>query len=367
MSDGSVSRRLFISSTGVLPALGAADAPLSEASDRIVEFLPPPERIHIVTATASSVVPPPRYSADEVRKIRGDAKNVEFTIPANSAEVHQLLPEVDVIFGSINAEMLKMARNLRWLQATEAGMERLLFPELIESPVPVTNMARVFAPAISETAFGMLLALARGFNRYFFPQFQQKHWQLRRDLVEVSGMTMGIVGLGGIGSAIAAKAHYGFDMRVLAVDPKPMAKPLFVDTLREPAWLMEMVPQVDVLVSAAPATKETEKLFNEHVFRAMKKTAYFINVSRGWLVDSDTLARALKEEWIAGAGVDVADHEPAPPEHPFYACPNLVTTCHSAGFSPERQVRLIALLAENVRRYSSGLPLLNVVDKQRGY
>ncbi len=367
MSEGSVSRRTFISTTGVLPALGAADAPLLMTSDRIVEFLPPPERVRILTATASSVVPPPHFSEDEVRTIRGQGKDIELAIPANSAEMQQLLPEVDVIFGSINAEMLKAARNLRWLQATEAGMDRLLFPELVQSPVPVTNMARVFAPAISETAMGMLLGLARGFNRYFYPQFQQKHWQLRRDLVEVTGMTMGIVGMGGIGSAVAAKAHYGFDMRVLAVDPKPMPKPLFVETLREPSCLMEMVPQVDVLVSAAPATKETEKLFNEHVFRAMKKTAYFINVSRGTLVDSSALAHALKEEWIAGAAVDVADQEPAQTDHPFYGCPNLIVTCHSAGFSPERQVRLVALLAENVRRYSSGLPLLNVVDKHRGY
>ena len=367
MNHAPVSRRSFISATGVLPALGAADMPVLEASDRIVQFLPAPSKVHIVTATASSVVPPPRYSADEVHKICGEGKDVKFTIPSNAAEVQQLVPEADVIFGSITAEMLKEAKNLRWLQATEAGMERVLFPELVQSPVAVTNMARVFAPGISETAIGMLLGLARGFNSYFYPQFQQKHWQLRRDLVEVSGMTVGIVGLGGIGSAIAVKAHYGFDMRVLAVDPKPMTKPIFVDTLREPGWLTEMVPQVDVLVSAAPATRETEKLFNETVFRAMKKTAYFLNVSRGWLVDSNALARALKEEWIAGAGVDVADQEPAPPDHPFYQCPNLILTCHSAGFSPERQVRLVALLAENVRRYSSGLPLLNVVDKKRGY
>ena len=367
MDDVSVSRRLFLSTAGTLPMVAAAEPPVAADSDRIAQFLPPPDHVHIATVTASSVVPPPRFSADEVRQIRAGSPKVELTIPADAAEMKQVLPEVDVIFGSISPEMLKSARRLRWLQATEAGMERLLFPELVESQVVVTNMARVFAPGISETAIGMLLALARGFNQYFFPQFQQKHWQTRRDLVEVSGMTMGVVGLGGIGSATAAKAHYGFDMRILAVDPKPMAKPLFVETLREPAWLMEMVPQVDVLVSAAPATRETEKMFNEKVFRSMKKTAYFLNLSRGWLVDTPALVQALKEGWIAGAGVDVADREPAPADHPFYGCPNLVVTCHSAGFSPQRQVRLVGLLEENVRRYLNGLPLMNVVDKQRGY
>jgi phosphoglycerate dehydrogenase-like enzyme len=158
-------------------------------------------------------------------------------------------------------------------------------------------------------------------------------------------------------------------MRVLATDGKPLAKPIFVDTLREPGWLMEMVPQVDILVSAAPSTRETQNLFNEKVFRAMKKTAYFFNVSRGALVDEDALVRALKEGWIAGAGLDATRQEnpPMPPTHPFWDCPNLVMTCHSAGFSPQRQLRFIGLFCENVRRYTSGLPLMNVVDKQRGY
>ena len=163
------------------------------------------------------------------------------------------------------------------------------------------------------------------------------------------------------------RAHYGFNMRILATDAKPMAKPIFVETLREPEWLMEMVPQVDVLVSAAPSTKETHGLFNEKVFRSMKKTAYFLNLSRGALVDEAALARALKEGWIAGAGLDPNVTEPLPSSSSLWDCPNLIITCHTAGFAPQRQVRLIGLIAENVRRYTSGLPLVNVVDKQRGY
>jgi phosphoglycerate dehydrogenase-like enzyme len=366
MSD-ELSRRWFLSGTAVAPALGAAVAKPPMMFDRIAEFLPAPDRVRILVAAATSVVPPPRLSPEELQQIRSAGKNVELTVPANQDELNRLLPEVDVLFGAVNADMLARAKKLRWMQATEAGMEKLLFPELIASPVVITNMARAFAPAISETAIGMLLVLARGFNQYFWPQFQQKKWQLQRVLVEVSGMTMGIVGMGGIGQAVAAKAHYGFDMKVLATDTKPMAKPVFVDTLREPAWLDEMVPQVDVLVSAVPLTKETNKLFNEKLFRSMKKTAYFLNVSRGPVVDSAALVTALKEGWIAGAGIDVADQEPAPPDHPFYSAPNIVLTCHSAGFAPQRQLRLVALLEENVRRYSNGLPLLNVVDKSRGY
>jgi phosphoglycerate dehydrogenase-like enzyme len=130
---------------------------------------------------------------------------------------------------------------------------------------------------------------------------------------------------------------------------------------------MEMVPQVDVLMSAAPLTKETRGMFNDAVFGKLKPTAYFINVSRGGLVDQDALVRALKEKRIRGAGLDVATPEPLPPDSPLWDCPNLVITPHNSGFAPIRQVRLIALVTENVRRYSNGLPLLNVVDKARGY
>jgi phosphoglycerate dehydrogenase-like enzyme len=362
MPQNPVSRRLFLSAAAAAPA-----APVLLASDRIAIFDPPPARIRIVAASAASVAAAPSYTEAEIQQIVPPAKDVQFTRPADADELNRLLPEADVVFGSLNAEMLAKARNLRWLQATEAGMETVLFPELVESHVVVTNMARMFAPAISETAIAMLLSLTRGLNKYYFPQFQKRTWHAERNLVEVDGMTMGLVGMGGIGSATAMRAHYGFNMRILATDAKPMAKPVFVDTLREPAWLMEMVPQVDILVNAAPWTHETEGMFNEKVFRAMKKTAYFLNLSRGALVEDKALVQALQEGWIAGAGMDPGHPEPLPPSHPYWDCPNLIITCHTAGFAPQRQIRLVGLLADNVHRYASGLPLMNVVDKQRGY
>jgi phosphoglycerate dehydrogenase-like enzyme len=342
-------------------------APVLIASDRIAIFDPPPDQIRILTATAASVVPPARYTAEEVKQIQSQGKDVRITSPANREELDKLLPEADVVFGALNAEMLARAKSLRWLQATEAGMETVLFPELIKSNVVVTNMARMFAPAISESAFGMLLSLTRGLNKYYFPQFQKRTWHAERNLVEVDGMTMGFVGMGGLGQATAMRAHYGFNMRILATDAKPMTKPIFIDTLREPAWFMEMVPQVDILVNTCPSTKETAEMFNEKVFRAMKKTAYFLGLSRGALVDEAALVSALKEGWIAGAGLDVVRQEPLPVTSPLWDCPNLIVTDHTSGFSPQRQIRLIGLLAENVRRYANGLPLVNVVDKQRGY
>ena len=362
MDDVSLSRRIFLSAAAAAPA-----APVLLASDRIAIFDPPPERVRIATIANSYAAPSVAYSPDEIRQIQSQGKSVELIVTRSLDELNRVLPEVDVVFGALKPDLLAKARNVRWMQHTEAGMEGLLFPELVKSPIVVTNMARMYAPAISETAIAMLLALTRGIAKYYVPQFHERKFNSERNLVEVDGMTMGIAGMGGLGSATAMRAHYGFNMRILATDAKPMAKPLFVDTLREPGWLMEMVPQVDILVSAVPLTKDTAGMFNERVFRAMKKTAYFLNISRGGTVDQPAVVRALKEGWIAGAGLDVTTPEPLPPDSPLWDCPNVVMTCHTSGFSPQRRIRQMAMLVENVRRYAHGLPLMNVVDKQRGY
>ena len=176
-------------------------------------------------------------------------------------------------------------------------------------------MARVFAPAISETAIGLLLCLTRGITTLYMPQFYKRQMKpvgtvKSADHVELAGRTMGIVGMGGIGSAVARRAHYGFDMKILATDARPIPKPEYVSELHDPSWFMTMVPQVDVLVSAAPHTPQTERMFNEKVFSSMKKTAYFLNMSRGRLMDDLALVKALKESWIARAGLDVMPQEP---------------------------------------------------------
>jgi phosphoglycerate dehydrogenase-like enzyme len=184
---------------------------------------------------------------------------------------------------------------------------------------------------------------------------------------ELAGRTMGIAGLGGIGRAVARKAHQGFEMRVVATDAGSAPKPDYVAELHDPSWFLEMVAHSDVVVAAAPLTRATERMFSEEVFRSMKKTAIFLALSRGRLFDDLALVRALKEGWIAGAGLDVFPQEPPPSEHPIFDCPNVVMTAHTAGWSPDRQDRLIALFAENVRRFTAGEPLLNLVDKAKGY
>jgi phosphoglycerate dehydrogenase-like enzyme len=309
-----------------------------------------------------------RLAPEQVETIRRAGRNVDLVVPRDDAEMLAAAADAEVILGEPSVEAIRAARKLKWVQHWAAGVERLP-RELMQHPCVLTNMQRVFAPVIAETAFALLLGLTRGLVQASVPNFRARKWD-RGDSVPLEDLyqkTIGVVGLGGIGTEVARRAHHGFGMKVLAVDPKPLPRPEFVAELREPAWLPDMVPQVDVLVSCAPHTRQTEKLFNEAVFRALRKTTYFINVSRGALVDQVALARALKEGWIRGAGLDVTTPEPLPPEDPLWDCPNLVITPHNSGAAPIRIVRLVALVAENVRRYSSGLALLNVVDKERGY
>jgi len=313
------------------------------------------------------------FTPPEIEQIKAASPkaSIDFTVCQSREEFDQKSMAAEVVYGDIRDEALRSASRLKWVQAGGAGLETL-DPALREHPAVLTNFASTFAPAISETAIGMLLCLTRGISRYYMPQFSRREWKpvgtvKSADHVEISGRTMGIVGLGGIGAATARRAHFGFDMRIVATDARPIHKPEYVAELRDPGWFHQMVPQVDVLVAAAPHTSQTERMFNEPVFRNMKKTAYFLALSRGKLFDDMALVRALKEGWIAGAGLDVFPQEPPPADHPIFDCPNVVISAHTSGWSPDRQLRLIELFAENVRRYTEGLPLINVVDKKAGY
>ena len=298
--------------------------------------------------------------------VRGLSSAVDLKVSEGDGEFHSELADADAIFGGLSRDDFAAARRLKWIQYPAAGVEEIMWPELVESPVVLTNMQRMYSPTLSESVIGLLLTLARGLHKYAL-QTRESTWRPVEGLREISGMTMGLVGMGGIGTDTAYRAHYGFHMKVLGVDPKPLPKPVFVAELHSLDWLAQMVPQVDVLVSAAPHTHLSEGMFNEAIFHAMKPTAYFINVSRGKLVDTPALVRALKEGWIAGAALDVAYKEPLPPDEALWTAGNIIITSHSSARSQGSSDRSYALFAENVRRYVNGLPLLNVVDKKRGY
>ena len=378
MSKEGLSRRSFLrhtaaGSTGAalasLPLTHAAGAeappsppwPVTAESYPLVEPQPAASQARIKIVTQGSDFP-----NGYQERLQAYSPGLAIKTCGSREEFRQELVDAHIAFGHLSREEFLGARDLRWIQYPAAGVEGILYPELVDSPVVLTNMQRMYSPTISETAIGMLITLTRRLNDYTL-QTRERRWNALEGLREISGMTMGIVGMGGIGTDTAYRAHYGFHMRILGTDPKPLPKPSFVAELHSPEWLPKMVPQVDVLLSAAPHTPLTHHMFNDQIFGLMKPSAYFINVSRGWLVDSPALVRALKERRIAGTALDATEPEPLPPDHPLWTAGNILITSHSSAVSDGSIQKSMDLFAENVRRYVNGLPLLNVVDKKRGY
>ncbi|MGD0222351.1 MAG: NAD(P)-dependent oxidoreductase [Terriglobia bacterium] len=377
MSKEGLSRRSFLRNTAV-GTTGAALASLPAAHAGAAEVPPAPpwpvtEESYPLTAPGNAasqarmkLVTDLEFPRAYQEKLQAYAPNLDIKTCGTREEFRREVADSHIIFGGCNKEEFLAARQLRWIQYPAAGVEGILFPDLVESPVVLTNMQRMYSPTISETVIGLLITLTRRLNDYTL-QTRERRWNALEGLREISGLTMGIVGMGGIGTDTAYRAHYGFHMRILATDPKPLPKPAFVAELHSPEWLPKMVPQVDVLLSAAPHTPLTHHMFNDEIFRLMKPSAYFINVSRGWLVDSSALVSALKERRIAGAALDATEPEPLPPDHPLWTAGNIIITSHTSAVSAGSTEKSLDLFCENVRRYTKGLPLLNVVDKKRGY
>jgi D-2-hydroxyacid dehydrogenase (NADP+) len=366
-----VSRRGFLTgiTTGTAAALpGVISSTTALAATPVVVTPFPLSPPRPDSDTPVKIMVAARLTPQEIERIRAVARNSEVYVPKDQNDMLQWAPQAEVIVGTVPAQVMERAKNCKWVQTWAAGLEEL--PEVyFQHPAVLCNMQRVFTPVIAEHAFGMLLGLTRGFIQDYVPNMRTKQWirSPKAVLDDLYHKTVGIVGLGGMGDEIARRAYYGFSMKVLATDAKPLPQPEYVQELREPRWFMEMVPQVDVLFSAVPHTKITEGMFNEEVFRSMKRTAYFINTSRGAVVNQAHIIRALQEGWIRGAGLDVVHPEPLPPSDPLWDAPNLLITCHTSGHAAIRQVRLMALVTDNVRRYTNGLPLRNVCDKQARY
>jgi phosphoglycerate dehydrogenase-like enzyme len=295
----------------------------------------------------------------ELKRIAAD---VEF-IPVKSAgEAAKAAEDADAVLGFCTADIIKAGRNLRWIGVGYAGVEKILVPEVVESKVVLTNAQRLHGPNVADQALALLLGLTRGL-REIIPEAGRRP---EGPITELNGKTVLVVGQGGLGTQISRRAQ-GFGMRVMAIDPKDMERPPFVFSLAKPERLMELLPKADVVVLACPLTGETRGMIGEPQFQAMKKTAYFINVARGGLVQTQALVEALQKKQIAGAGMDVTDPEPLPADHPLWKMSNVVISPHIGGNSPDAQDRIWRLWRENVRRFVAGEPLLCVVDKAKGY
>jgi len=270
---------------------------------------------------------------------------------------------VDALNGNITKEVLAKSPKLRWFHSPAAGVEGYLFPEMVASPITLTNSKGVYSIFIAELAMGHLLAHTTQVHANTVRE-DRLTW-LRNTLrgFELYGSTVVIIGLGNIGSEVADRC-LGFKMRVIGVDP--VRKAAAGVRLIRPNQLDEVLPEADVIIITAPATT-ARKLFDRQRLASLKKGAYLINCSRGPIVDTDALVEALKSGHLAGAGLEVTEPEPLPPDHPLWTMPNVTITPHIGGMTDAVDRRRFMILKENLWRFVRGMPLLNVVNKQRGF
>jgi phosphoglycerate dehydrogenase-like enzyme len=306
---------------------------------------------------------------DRVRDLQAAYPGVQFVAAATVDDVIREIVDADVFFGWPTRETYLAAGKLRWIHSPSVGIEFIQnVPELVESEVILTNSRGTSSDTIAEHAFALLLGLTRAIPS--FVRSKADHdwpaWTHRPPLRGIGGLTLGVVGFGNIGRAIAKRA-LGFGMKVLAVDAFPAPPP---DGVKE-VWTLDRLPDLlhaaDIVAVAAPITPETRGMIGPAEIDLLKSGAYLIVVSRGGIVDEPALVSALRDGRLAGAGLDVTAVEPLPPDDPLWDVANLIVTPHCSGVSTQTDALVWSILHENVGRFVRGDPLRNVCDKRLGF
>jgi phosphoglycerate dehydrogenase-like enzyme len=305
----------------------------------------------------------------QVERLQGLFPHHRFVNAVSEAQAREEIEGADVVFSStVNSALFAAAHRLRWIQSPAAGVGRLLFPELRDSDVVLTNASGLHAVPIAEHVFGLAIALARKFQVALRRQVQ--HRWAKDEIGHVSvleGRRLGIVGIGAIGSEIA-RLGVAFGMRVVGTRRRPeTGAPEGVEQVYGADRLDQLLRTSDYVVLSAPLTAETAGLIGARELRLMKPTAFLINVARGKLIREQDLATELEKGTIAGAGLDVFEHEPLDPASPLWDLKNVIITPHTSGFFENYWEAAADLFADNLRRHDRGEPLRNVVDKVAGY
>jgi len=311
--------------------------------------------------------------------VRGDAKLIQDfqsvtdkarIVAINDQNVMSEIADADAYVGSIKPEEVRAGKKLKWVAIMSAGVENVLFKsgsnDLRDSNIVLTNNKVVQGPEIADHALAMLLMLTRRLYHYEALK-QQGEWERKPfEGIELRGKTAVVIGVGGIGTQIAIRAN-AFGMKVIGVDPEDKPFMPFLEKVVKPDQLDDVIPQADVLFISTPHTEKSHKMVGMKEFELMKKNSYFIAVSRGGIYEMPGLVKALDSRQLAGAGVDVTDPEPLPKGHALWKFDNVIVTPHIAGRSDQDQGRMIGTVKDNIKRFVDGRPLLNVVDKQKGY
>ena len=308
---------------------------------------------------------------DRLAGLQVVAPGVEIVLVESLEQAMAEVANAQVVMGFCDEELLSRAPELRWIQVYSSGVDRCVpNPSLHKGNKLLTNGQRIGSPALAEHAIALMMALVRGLDVYHTNQLEGT-WQRntglgREDFMELEGRTVLIVGLGGIGTQTARRAH-GLGMRVIATRGSRREGPPYVDYVGLADEVNKLAAQADVVINTVPLTDRTRGMFDAAFFIAMKPTAYFVSVGRGASTVTADLVAALETGSIAGAGLDVTDPEPLPEGHVLWTMPRVIISPHTAGRSDKGRDRLFLLVQENLRRYVAGEPMLSVVDIERGY
>ncbi len=309
----------------------------------------------VVTGRAISFIPDMKAIAPEVTYVE-----------AKEDAAAAVIADADAIIGHVTPQIVRAGKKLKWVHIFSAGVERYRFPELLESDIVLTNGRVIQGPEIADHALALLLTLTRGIDQAVMNRPKQEWYKDTAKAIELRGKTALVVGVGGIGTQIAERAH-AFGMTVIGVDPKDIPLMGAVSQVVKPDRIDTVIGKADVVFISAPHTPQSERMIGPKQFEMMKRGAYFIAVSRGKLYDTGALVKALDSKKLSGAGLDVTDPEPLPKGHPLWNFDNVIITPHIATLSDQVGARFREVILENVGRFAKGEPLRNVVDKVKGY
>ena len=289
---------------------------------------------------------------------------------SDSKDALEKISSAEAYIGSPDETIMTQGTQVRWVHVFSAGIENYRsLPGLVDGRVKLTNLKIYQGPEIADHAFALLLHLTRNMGEYQQAQATgdwKKADKPALPLIELRGRTMLVLGYGGIGIQVAERAK-AFGMRVHAIDLNDIPMTNTLEKAGKPDELRAMLENADVVVNCLPLTPATEGMIGAGEFAKMKPSSYFINVSRGKIVDTAAMIKALDEKRIAGAGLDVVEPEPLPKESPLWKMPNVIITPHIAGVSDARTGRQNALIEENLSRFAQGLVLKNLVDPAQGF